>query len=366
MEDLAAVLGPGLAISRGDLHRPSLALQTIRLPSQAERLAWLAEHVPALPGHGIIYTLTVRDAGQVADWLRSRGVDVEAYTGETGERRPELEQALLDNRVKALVATTALGMGFDKPDLAFVIHYQTPGSVVAYYQQVGRAGRALDAAYGVLLSGEEDTDITDYFIESAFPDAARRLRTVLEALEAAPEGLSVPELLGEVNVSKGRIEKTIALLSLESPAPIAKQGTKWQLTAANLSDAFWERAERLTAAAARRAGPDAGVREPGLGAHGVPDPGARRRRPDEHPHRPISRRLPTDGRSGSSCCAAIAFLRRTSLPIEPRKQWPTGGMPRYGVSGTNRRRSSRPQPGKALCVWGDAGWGAVGAAREVS
>ena len=141
----------------------------MRLHSQAERLAWLAEQVPALAGHGIIYTLTVRDAVQVADWLRSRGVNVESYTGETGDRRAELEQALLDNEVKALVATTALGMGFDKPDLAFVIHYQTPGSVVAYYQQVGRAGRALDAAYGVLLSGEEETEITDYFIESAFP-----------------------------------------------------------------------------------------------------------------------------------------------------------------------------------------------------
>ena len=144
-------------------------LQTMRLPSQAERLAWLAAQVPALSGNGIIYTLTVRDAVQVADWLQSRGLNVESYTGETGESRAELEQALLENRVKALVATTALGMGFDKPDLAFVIHYQTPGSVVAYYQQVGRAGRALDAAYGVLLSGEEETDITDYFIESAFP-----------------------------------------------------------------------------------------------------------------------------------------------------------------------------------------------------
>ena len=246
MDDLRTVLGPTLDVSRGDLNRPSLALQTMRLPSQAERLAWLAAQLAALQGHGIIYTLTVRDAVQVADWLESRGLNVASYTGETGEGRAALEQALLENRVKALVATTALGMGFDKPDLAFVIHYQTPGSVVAYYQQVGRAGRALDAAYGVLLSGEEETDITDYFIESAFPTRAE-VHSVLEALEAAPAGLSVPELLGQVNLSRGRIEKTIALLSLESPAPIAKQGTKWQLTAATLSEAFWQRAERLTA-----------------------------------------------------------------------------------------------------------------------
>ena len=151
MDDLQTVLGPNIEVSRGDLNRKSLALQTMRIPSQAERLAWLAGVVPELDGHGIIYTLTVRDANLVADWLKSRGLEVESYTGETGERRVELEQALLENRVKALVATMALGMGFDKPDLAFVIHYQTPGSVVAYYQQVGRAGRSIAAAYGVLL-----------------------------------------------------------------------------------------------------------------------------------------------------------------------------------------------------------------------
>ena len=212
MEDLAGVLGPKLEVSRGDLNRTSLTLQTIRLHSQAERLAWLAEQLKTLEGHGIVYTLTVRDANQVADWLKTRGFNVEAYTGETGYRREELEQALLNNQIKALIATTALGMGYDKPDLAFVIHYQMPGSVVAYYQQVGRAGRALDSAYGILLSGEEETDIIDWFIRTAFP-TRQEVADVLAAFEEAPNGLSIPELMGLVNLSKGRIDKTIALLS---------------------------------------------------------------------------------------------------------------------------------------------------------
>lgn len=355
MEDLAAVLGPKLEVSRGDLNRTSLSLQTIRLPSQAERLAWLAQQLATLEGHGIIYTLTVRDANQVADWLKTRGFNVEAYTGETGDRREALEQALLNNEVKALVATTALGMGYDKPDLAFVIHYQMPGSVVAYYQQVGRAGRALDSAYGVLLSGQEESDITDWFIRSAFP-TRQEVADVLGALEEEANGLSVPELLGRVNLSKGRVEKTIALLSLEAPAPIAKQGTKWQLTAATLSEAFWERAERLTALRRdEHQQMQDYVRLPfgdhmGFLIHAL----------DGDPSvvtRPALPPLPTDV-DEALVRDAIAFLRRTSLPIEPRKKWPDGGMPQYDVKG-GIAPAHQAQPGKALCVWGDAGWGGL-------
>ena len=352
MVDLETVLGPELSVSRGDLNRPSLRLQTIRLPQQAERLAWLAAQVPALPGHGIIYTLTVRDAVQVAGWLRSRGIDVDAYTGETGERRVELENALLENRLKALVATTALGMGFDKPDLGFVIHYQTPPSVVAYYQQVGRAGRAIPAAYGVLLSGEEETDITDYFIESAFPKR-EEVQRVLDALNAAPGGLSVPELLGRVNLSKGRIEKTIALLSLESPAPIVRQGSKWQLTAASLSEGFWQRSERLTAV--RRAEQQQMKEYVNLTSGHMEyliraldgDPGE----VGESALPPLS--TTTDA---ALVKEAVAFLRRTSLPIDARKQWPAGGLPQFGQNG-RIPVAQHAQVGRALCVWGDAGWG---------
>lgn len=352
MEDLRNVLGPQLEVLRGDLTRSSLTLQTTRMGTQAERLAWLAEQVPQLSGNGVIYTLTVRDANQVAEWLKSRGLNVESYTGETGERRAELEQALLDNQVKALIATTALGMGFDKPDLAFVIHYQSPGSVVAYYQQVGRAGRAIPSAYGVLLSGNEDQEIIEYFIESAFPTRSE-VTEVIQALESVPDGLSVPELMSRVNLSKGRIDKTIALLTLESPSPIAKQGTKWQLTAAELNNSFWERAERLTNL--RR------LEQQQMQEYVALQSG--------HMEFLIQALDGTPGATATSRLAplpavphartvqeAVTFLKRTSLPIEPRRQWPAGGMPRYDVRG-RISADEQVEPGMALSIWGDAGWG---------
>ena len=355
MHDLQAVLGPDLDVLRGDLSRASLSLQTIRLPDQSERLAWLAQRLAQLEGHGIIYALTVRDANLVAAWLQSRGFNVEAYTGDTGDRREALEEALLRNEVKALVATTALGMGYDKPDLAFVIHYQAPASVVAYYQQVGRAGRALPSAYGVLLSGEEETEITGWFIQSAFP-TPDEVGQVLHALEQAPGGLTVPELMAQVNLSKGRIEKTIDLLSLESPAPVAKQASKWQLTAARLSDDFWERADRLTRIRHIEQEQMQEYVRLAFGDHmtflvnALDGDTSAIRRPALPP-------LPSTVDS-TLVRDAQAYLRRTSLPIEPRKAWPGGGMPRLGVKG-HIPVEFRAQAGKALCVWGDAGWGGL-------
>lgn len=348
MEDLASVLGPNLHVSRGDLNRTSLSLQTIRLPSQAERLAWLAEQLGTLKGNGIIYTLTVRDANQVAQWLKAQGYNVEAYTGETGAQREQLEEALLNNEVKALVATTALGMGYDKPDLAFVIHFQMPGSVVAYYQQVGRAGRAMESAYGILLSGQEESDITDWFIRSAFP-TRHEVRDVLEALEDEPEGLSVPELLNRINLSKGRVDKTIALLSLESPAPIAKHGSKWQLTVATLSESFWERAERLTALRQEEHQQMQHYASLQYGDHMGFLIGAL----DGDPSSVTAPTLPPLPSTVNEALvkAAIEFLCRTSLPIEPRKKWPDGGMPKYDVRGVIAP-AYRANSGKALCVWG--------------
>ena len=355
LADLQTVLGPRLTVSRGELGRPSLLLQTLRLPSQAARMAWLAERLPQIQGSGIVYTLTVRDAVQVADWLKSRGILAEAYSGETGDRRVELEDALLGNRVKALVATTALGMGFDKPELAFVIHYQTPGSVVAYYQQVGRAGRALDAAHGILLSGAEDTDITDYFIESAFP-SRQEAADVLAALQTAAAGLSIPELMTRLNITRGRIDKALQLMSLESPAPIIKDGSKWRLTAAPLAESFWQRAERLTAL--RRAEQAQMQEYAGLASgHMEFLIRALDGQPGAQPPPPAIAPLPATF-DAALAQQAVAFLRHSSLPIPPRLQWPAGGLPCLGVTG-RIAASRQAQPGRALCVWGDAGWGAL-------
>lgn len=350
--DLQEVLGPNLNITRGDLNRPSLSLQSIKLPSQAERLGWLAEQLPALSGSGIIYTLTKRDTKRITEWLRGRGIDVASYSSDTGESRPELEQALLENRVKALVATSALGMGFDKPDISFVIHYQMPSSVVAYYQQVGRAGRAISGAHGVLLSGDEEVDINDFFIDAAFP-TREEVADVIDALDSAPGGLSTPELLARLNISKNRIEKTLLLLSLESPAPIVKQGTKWQLTVATLSEEFWERAERLTRLRREEqqqmreyVNLDSGHMEYII--HAL-DGDVSSVTPPTLP--PLQATVTPD-----IVQEAITFLRRTNIPFEPRKQWPAYGMPQYNLKG-RIPDEHRAMLGTALSLWGDAGWG---------
>jgi len=353
LDDLRKLPGLNFDVHRGDLNRPSLLLQTVRLPNQAERLAWLAERLGEVDGRGIIYTLTVRDAERVADWLRSRGFTVEAYTGESGERRPELEQALLDNEVKALVATTALGMGFDKPDLAFVFHYQAPGSVIHYYQQVGRAGRALDRAHGVLLSGPEELDIADYFIETAFP-SRQDVEQLTAALEQVPEGLSVPQLQQRMNVRPGRIAKALQLLSLESPAPIVREGSRWQLTASRLGEAFWERVDRLTNLRREElvqmqeyVGLESGHMEFLIRALDG-DPASATAPAVEPLSTTVDPALTRE---------AVGFLRRTRISIEPRKQWPYSGF--AGTPGVAIPAGLRASQGRALCMWGDVGWGAL-------
>src|SRR5439155_14616489 len=189
-------------VLRGTLDRESLQLGVVQLPSNAHRLAWLAEHLGDLPGSGIIYTLTVAQAEEVAAFLRARGHEVASYTGRTETAdRLAAEQDLIDNKVKALVATSALGMGFDKPDLGFVIHLGAPQSPVAYYQQVGRAGRGVDRADVLLLPGTEDEDVWRYFASVGFP-AEDLVRQTLSVLAESDRPVSVPALEVQVELNR--------------------------------------------------------------------------------------------------------------------------------------------------------------------
>lgn len=228
VEDVRDQLGGDIQVTRGSLIRRSLQLYNLKLTDPQVRLAWIAQVVPHLDGSGIIYVLTRKDADLVADWLKSKEINAHAYYGDTGERE-ELEEALLKNELKVLVATIALGMGFDKPDLKFIIHYQRPGSVVHYYQQVGRAGRGIKDAYGFLMWGKEDEQIADYFLDNAYPPP-KEIDQVLGVLEEADGGLTLPEIMLQVNLKKSRIEKVLKLASLESPAPVVLERGIWFAT----------------------------------------------------------------------------------------------------------------------------------------
>ncbi len=357
VNDIITQLGSNLRVLRGTLTRKSLHLQNISIPSPAARMAWLAQQLPNLPGSGIIYTLTVRDAERVADWLRTQSIDAKAYHSDLdSDERVALEEQLLKNEIKALVATTALGMGFDKPDLGFVIHYQRPGSVVHYYQQVGRAGRAVEKAYGILLSGDEDDEITNYFIRTAFPPEAHT-QQVLNILNQAENGLSVTQLEQQFNLSKGQIDKVLKLLSLESPAPVTKQGSKWYATAVSYQPDP-DKIERLTQIRRQEQGRMLEYMQSQqclmtfLAAE-LDDPN------------------PTACGKCAVCLGkpllpetseiklvnqAIQYLRRSDQIIEPRKMWSSQALPIYGFSG-KIKDNLKAESGRALSLLGDAGWG---------
>ncbi len=245
-DQLAAPGGEPLRSYRGPLARDSLRLEVLELPRAAQRLAWLVENLPSLPGSGIIYTLTKRDAEQVAEFLSANGISALAYSGEQDtELRVRTEALLAGNEVKAVVATSALGMGYDKADLTFVVHYQAPGSVIAYYQQVGRAGRGVQHADIILLRGGEDRRIQDFFIEQAFPDR-ERVTAVLRELELAGEqGRSTRELMTVVNLGMGRLEAMLKILDVEGA--VSRNGSRWQLAPGSSWSYDGERYAQVTA-----------------------------------------------------------------------------------------------------------------------
>jgi ATP-dependent DNA helicase RecQ len=339
---------------RGPLARTSLRMEVVELPRPASRLAWLVEHLGgqgSLAGSGIVYTLTKRDADQVSVFLNARGVTALAYSGdqETADR-VSAEDRLLANDVKAIVATSALGMGYDKPDLGFVVHYQAPGSVVAYYQQVGRAGRGVEHADVVLLRGGEDRRIQDFFIEQSFP-ARDRVAAVLQDLEAAgADGRSTQELMGVVNLGKGRLEAMLKILDVEGA--VARHGSRWRL----VPDSGWrydgERYARITAL--RRAEQDAMAN---FGADGRCLMRALQEELDDPHPRDCGRcSVCTQPRFATPPDPALVelagrHLRSRPIELDVKKMAPdAAGAMRKIAEGV------RTEPGWALARFGDGGW----------
>lgn len=366
VEDVKAQLGRDIFLQRGSLVRKSLKLQNINIPSPAARMAWLAQTIPSLPGSGIIYTLTQRDAERVAKWLRINSIDAEAYhadiadRGNGGSAKEKLEQKLLNNEIKVLVATVALGMGFDKPDLGFVIHFQRPASVVHYYQQVGRAGRAVDEAYGILLCGEEDNNITDYFIRNAFPPQLH-ISELLNALDKSDKGLSASEIQRILNLRKTQIDKTIKFLTVESPSPITKINSKWQVTAAAASyrvdqtyvDAITEIRRKEQQQMQEYMGHSDCLMAFLQTALDDPNPAACGQCKNCNPSL-----LLDEAYNDELANKAALFLRRSYQPILPRKRWPDSNMfSQSPLSGYQIPLEQQASEGRALSLWRDAGWG---------
>lgn len=360
--DIQTQLGD-IQIQRGPLIRESLALQTMVLPDQASRLAWLAQVIPALPGTGIVYTLTVRDAEQVAQWLSENGIDAKAYHSRveaegfenSNAYRQHLEELLINNQLKVLVATTALGMGYDKPDLSFVIHYQTPGSIVAYYQQVGRAGRGIDHAVGVLMSGVEDQDIHEFFRDSAFPSEAQ-VNEILQVL-AHSDGLSLRAIEEQTNLRHGQIEKVLKLLSVENPAPVIKVDSQWRRTPVSYAMDHARIAHLTNQREQEWAEVQAYLTDAGCNMTFL------RRALDDQDLTPCGKCTSCLGQSVVNeplnpvlVHQAATFLKHAEMVIQLKAQVAANAFVEYGFRG-NLPQALRAQEGRALSRWGDAGWG---------
>ncbi|MFC4140548.1 MULTISPECIES: ATP-dependent DNA helicase RecQ [unclassified Microbacterium] len=358
--DVAEQLGGADVLTiRGPLARASLRLGVLQLPNAASRLAWLLSHLDDLPGSGIIYTLTVAAAVDTARLLREHGHDVRAYTGQTdAEEREESEGLLKRNEVKALIATSALGMGFDKPDLGFVLHVGAPSSPVAYYQQVGRAGRASDSADVLLLPGAEDRDIWHYFATASMPDR-ERAEHVIAALGDQP--ISTPALEAMVDIRRTPLELLLKVLDVDGAVKRVQGG--WVATGAAW-DYDAERYERI--AAERRAEQQhmieyqqtSGCRMEFL-QHSLDDDTAA---PCGRCDNCAGVWFPAEIAAGAKTDAAES-LDRVGVPIEPRRQWPTGAdrldVPVRGRIGAEEQAAE----GRALARLTDLGWG--GTLREL-
>ncbi|MEX2655577.1 MAG: RecQ family ATP-dependent DNA helicase [Acidimicrobiia bacterium] len=346
VRDVADQLGSDIGVFRGPLGRESLALQVIRMPNKADRLAWLAATLPTLPGAGIVYCLTIKDAHRVGLWLRDHGIQARVYTGGTdSDLRLDIEDELSRGTLRTVVATSALGMGYDNPHIHYVIHFQSPGSPVAYYQQVGRAGRAVDRSFGVLLSGAEDREIQDYFINTAFP-GEELTRKVLDALTGSE--LKLTDLEQVVNLSRSRLTGMLKVLEVEEAVGRERgtwfrSGSEWEYPKERVESVVAERRRERDAMTdyiatdqclmefLRAQLDDPQAAPCGRCANCIGEP-------------VVATDIPEDLRR-----EALEFLRRSHLPLEPRQMWPAG-------SGLASLRKEGSEEGRILALWGDPGW----------
>lgn len=364
IQDIQQQLGD-IEIQRGTLVRESLILQTLELSDQAARLAWLAHTIPSLPGTGIVYVLTVQDAEQVSTWLNQQHIVAKPYYGNvkhphfenSDKYRLYLENLLSTNKIKVLVATSALGMGYDKPDLGFVIHYQVPGSVIGYYQQVGRAGRGIEKAYGILLAGQEDEEIHEYFRNTAFPEESH-VMAILDEL-AQHDGLSMPQLQERVNLRQGQIEKVLKYLSVEAVAPIIKEGNYWKRTPVDYR-LDHEKIRRLTqqrevewAEMQKYVQTSQCLME--FLRRTLNDPQAQ---PCGHCANCLGQAVIETSITTTLFKQAQQFLHHVEIPLELRKQMPAG-LTLKSPSLKGKLQDLQAQEGRVLCRWGHAGWGQI-------
>ena len=347
--DIAQQLGPQTLTLRGSLARSSLRLAVVPGLGSLQRQAWVADALAQFAGSGIVYALTVAETERMAGFLRSCGFEVAAYHGGLDtDVRQGIEDALRKNALKAVVATSALGMGYDKPDLAFCIHAGSPASPVAYYQQVGRAGRALDEAVAVLLPAETDEQIWAYFATAGVPDE-KRVCAILAALAQAPQTLLALE--HATTLRRGRLEGLLKILAVEDV--VQRDGTAWALTG---TPWVYDAARWQALAQVRE-------REAGLMRAFAAGQGCLMRFLQEALDDPApsdcgrcsvcTGRLPGPGAQPSATRveAARVFARGQDTVIEPRKLWPAGG--------THKGRIVACNPGRALAFADDPGWAEV-------
>ncbi len=344
--DVAAQLGDNTRTFRGSLARSSLRLAVVPGLGALERYAWVADALSTFEGSGIVYALTVAETERLAGFLTSQGFNVAAYSGQLdSSERERVEDRLRNNDLKAVVATSALGMGYDKPDLAFCIHVGSPSSPVAYYQQVGRAGRALDQALAVLLPAETDERIWEYFATAGVPDEAR-VATILAALGDGP--MSVVALESTTGIRRGRLEGLLKILAVDEA--VQREGSQWAATGSG----WVYDSQRWTALAEVRQREANLMRSFAAGAGclmrflqvSLDDPA-----PEDCGRCSVCTGvLPPPGPSPAAATvqAARVFTRGQDVVIEPRKRWPSGAGPKGAIVSCVE--------GRALAFADDPGW----------